>query len=176
MLQVPPTTMDPVPEANGPADPPAPVPTTAPVPPDPNATGREGATEPGEPTEPEESSRDESRAEQARLAAARRERERERLRHERQRREQEQAQATAPPPPPPDPTPPARDNGFLTLATTPWTQVSLNGRPLGTTPLIRVSLPPGNHTLRLVNRERGIDQTYRVTITAGETLTRRVGL
>jgi len=64
----------------------------------------------------------------------------------------------------------------LTLATTPWTHVSLNGRDLGTTPLIRVELAEGPHTLRLVNRESGIDQTYRVRIEAGQTLARRVGL
>ncbi|MGE0789243.1 MAG: protein kinase [Sandaracinaceae bacterium] len=90
---------------------------------------------------------------------------------------------------PPDPTPPppsveestaagtpATGLGFLTLATTPWTEVSENGRVLGTTPLIRVELPAGQHRLRLVNREQGIDEPYRVTIRPGETLSRRIGL
>ncbi len=80
------------------------------------------------------------------------------------------------PEPTPAPPAPAPASGFLTLATTPWTEVSLGGRSLGTTPLLRVELPAGTHALRLVNREQGVDETYRVTIRAGETLSRRVGL
>jgi serine/threonine-protein kinase len=77
-------------------------------------------------------------------------------------------------PPPPDPTP--HGPGFLSLVTSPWTQVTLDGRSLGETPLVRVSLPPGSHTLRLRNAEAGIDETYEVTIRSGETVSRRLGL
>jgi hypothetical protein len=35
---------------------------------------------------------------------------------------------------------------------------------------------PGTHTLQLSNPEQGIDETYRVTIRSGETVTRRLGL
>jgi serine/threonine-protein kinase len=77
-------------------------------------------------------------------------------------------------PPPPDPTP--HGPGFLSLITSPWTQVTLDGRSLGETPLVRVSLPAGSHTLRLRNAEAGIDETYEVTIRSGETLSRRLGL
>jgi serine/threonine-protein kinase len=66
--------------------------------------------------------------------------------------------------------------GFLTLMTSPWTRVALNGRDLGETPLIRVRLPVGRHTLRLVNPDEGISETYEVEIRAGETTTRRLGL
>ena len=79
-------------------------------------------------------------------------------------------------PEPPTPAAPSEAPGFLTLATTPWTRVRLGSRDLGTTPLIRVELPPGTHTLQLSNPEAGIDQTYRVTIRPGETVTRRLGL
>ncbi len=167
VLRVEPTTMDPVPE-----DPPAnPVaedpPVVAPVV---DAPVVAPLDEPVAPTA-DEPARDPREAE--RLAAARRER----LRRERLRRDEEQARPEpALPPPVEQPAPPRESNGFLTLATTPWTTVSLNGRALGTTPLIRLPLPPGSHVLRLQNRERGIDQTYRVTIVAGETLSRRVGL
>ena len=34
----------------------------------------------------------------------------------------------------------------------------------------------GTHTLHLTNPEQGIDQTYRVTIGPGESVTRRLGL
>lgn len=104
--------------------------------------------------------------------------ERRRRREERRLRAREAAAAAATPPPasPPEPRPAVAETGRLTLATTPWTEVSLNGRPLGTTPLLRIELPAGPHTLRLVNQAAGIDRTYRVVIPAGGLLTRRVGL
>jgi serine/threonine-protein kinase len=76
----------------------------------------------------------------------------------------------------PEPAAPSGAPGFLTLVTTPWTRVRLGARDLGTTPLIRLELPPGTHTLHLENPEQGITDTYRVTITSGETVTRRLGL
>lgn len=127
--------------------------------------------EPGGSTEPETESPEPMRLssrERARIAAARR------ARREREGREPQVVERV--PEPTVEPRPLAQDNGFLSLATTPWTNVSLNGRDLGTTPLMRVELPPGSHTLRLVNREAGIDQTYRVTIQPGQALSRRVGL
>jgi serine/threonine-protein kinase len=87
---------------------------------------------------------------------------------------------TPTPPPTTESTPPAqvepRGPGFLSLVTSPWTNVTLDGRALGETPLVRVSLPAGNHTLRLRNPEAGIDETYEVTIRPGETTSRRLGL
>ncbi|GAB4203541.1 MAG: hypothetical protein OHK0013_17730 [Sandaracinaceae bacterium] len=86
---------------------------------------------------------------------------------------------TAPEPPQPTPEPeraPSHGHGFLSLVTSPWTSVTLDGRPLGETPLVRVSLPAGTHTLRLRNPEAGIDESYEVTIRSGETTTRRLGL
>lgn len=71
---------------------------------------------------------------------------------------------------------PAAAFGFLILDTVPWSQVSLDGRSLGTTPILRERLPAGPHTLLLVNPERGLRQRYRVTIRPGETTRRRVGL
>ena len=85
--------------------------------------------------------------------------------------------AVVPPAPPETTRPePARGPGFLSLVTSPWTEVTLEGRSLGETPLQRVSLPPGTHTLRLRNSEAGIDETYEVTIRPGEAVTRRLGL
>jgi serine/threonine-protein kinase len=42
-------------------------------------------------------------------------------------------------------------NGTLKLHIVPWAEVSLDGRPLGTTPLKPLSLPPGAYTVRLQN-------------------------
>jgi serine/threonine-protein kinase len=78
------------------------------------------------------------------------------------------------PPPPSEPTP--HGPGFLSLVTSPWTQVTVEGRALGETPLVRAPLPAGTHTLRLRNSEAGIDETYEITIRSGETTSRRLGL
>jgi serine/threonine-protein kinase len=44
--------------------------------------------------------------------------------------------------------PPERGTGTLAVATTPYSEVYLGGRHLGTTPFRGVSLPAGSHTLR----------------------------
>ncbi|MEO0322011.1 MAG: serine/threonine-protein kinase [Myxococcota bacterium] len=66
--------------------------------------------------------------------------------------------------------------GFLTLDTAPWSHVDLNGRRLGTTPLLRVELPTGRHTLTLTNPEQNIATRYTVTIEEGRVYARRLGL
>jgi len=81
-----------------------------------------------------------------------------------------------PQPPPPAPAPPAEEPGYLTFDTYPWTKVSENGRALGTTPLVHISLTAGPHTLTLENPDQGIKQTYSVTIKSGDTASHRLGL
>jgi serine/threonine-protein kinase len=61
--------------------------------------------------------------------------------------------------------------GRLTFDTVPWTEVFLDGKKLGVTPLVELALPAGRHTLRLVNAEKQIDRGYEVTISTDETLT-----
>lgn len=90
------------------------------------------------------------------------------------------------PPPPrttaarPSPAPAATSaeeksgTGYLTLDTYPWTRVSLGGRVLGDTPLVRAQLPAGTHTLVLENSGEKIRQTTVVTIKPGETVSRRL--
>jgi serine/threonine-protein kinase len=80
-----------------------------------------------------------------------------------------------------DPRPPAPAHadvefGFLTLDTSPWSQVTADGVSLGQTPIVRAKLSAGPHTLVLVNSERGLSTTYQVTIEAGKTTVRRLGL
>lgn len=74
------------------------------------------------------------------------------------------------------PTPVAVETGLLNLDTTPWSTVSVGGRVLGQTPIVGASLPAGTHVLVLSNPELGLKTTYQVTITAGHTTARRVGL
>ncbi|HEU4408001.1 MAG TPA: serine/threonine-protein kinase [Polyangiaceae bacterium] len=83
-------------------------------------------------------------------------------------------QAPAPPPSDEPPATAPAANGFLTLDTYPWTRVSVGGRALGTTPVVRVPLPPGTHTVVLENPEKGLRQVTSVTIKSGETTSRRL--
>jgi serine/threonine protein kinase len=69
---------------------------------------------------------------------------------------------------PPTPAPAPTGPGFLSLATEPWTKVSLSGEPLGSTPLFKKSLPAGRHTLLLVNEGANIRQSRVVDIKPGE--------
>ncbi len=77
---------------------------------------------------------------------------------------------------PPAPAPIIAETGLLNLDSTPWSIVSVGGRVLGQTPIVGASLPVGTHTVFLSNPELGLKTTYQVTITAGHTTARRVGL
>jgi serine/threonine-protein kinase len=75
-------------------------------------------------------------------------------------------------------SPPVTENatGFLTLDTTPWSNVSIKGKTIGQTPLIHVKLQTGVHMLVLSNPDLGIETSFPVRIVEGETTTKRVGL
>ena len=66
--------------------------------------------------------------------------------------------------------------GHLNLDVEPWVEVSLDGRPLGTTPLIAVPLPSGTHELRLVRSSHAIDRRHRVVIEADRTTAQQIDL
>ncbi|HVU00414.1 MAG TPA: serine/threonine-protein kinase [Polyangiaceae bacterium] len=79
-------------------------------------------------------------------------------------------------PDPPTDTAAAPTFGALTLDSSPWALVSVQGKPLGQTPIVGAKLPAGTHVLTLVNPELGLKTTYAVTIEAGKTTSRRIGL
>ena len=85
-------------------------------------------------------------------------------------------EAAQPTPPVAPAAPETAARGFLSLVTSPWTTVTVDGRSLGETPLQRVPLAPGTYSLRLRNPDAAIDETYEVTIEAGATTTRGLGL
>ena len=68
------------------------------------------------------------------------------------------------------------ETGLLNLDSMPWSSVTMNGRPLGQTPLLGIKLPVGTHVLTLRNSDLGLETQYSVTIEAGRTVSRRVGL
>ncbi|MBN2361133.1 MAG: PEGA domain-containing protein, partial [Deltaproteobacteria bacterium] len=58
--------------------------------------------------------------------------------------------------------------GALTLDTTPWTRVTIDNDPYGSTPVFKIKLAPGRHKLRLVNEQENIDVSKTVEIKSGQ--------
>lgn len=65
-------------------------------------------------------------------------------------------------------------SGFVTLDTYPWTRVSVGGKVLGNTPLVKVPLAAGTHTLTLENAEEKLSERVTITVKAGETVSKRL--
>jgi hypothetical protein len=83
------------------------------------------------------------------------------------------AQPEPQPEPEPEPAAPSRGvgTGTLRVQTRPWSKVSIDGRPVGTTPLMNVPLSAGSHTLTFTNDDFGIKKVVKVQIEAGQVLT-----
>jgi serine/threonine-protein kinase len=78
---------------------------------------------------------------------------------------------TTPPPPPtttPTATPPAECFGALTVDTTPWSKVTIDGDPYGTTPLYVRRIKGGAHKVVFENEAEGIKTTRSVTTKCDE--------
>jgi hypothetical protein len=81
------------------------------------------------------------------------------------------------PPPPVQPStttlpaPPAY--GFLLVVAEPWAEVTINGEKVGETPMGRIRLSAGEHTISLLNENFAGLITDRVSIPADETVTRK---
>lgn len=65
------------------------------------------------------------------------------------------------------------EEGYLTLASYPWTKVSEGGRALCLTPCVKVPLTPGIHLLVLENESATVKQSASVTIRSGEVTVKR---
>jgi hypothetical protein len=50
--------------------------------------------------------------------------------------------------------------------------VVVDGRPIGNTPQMSISLPPGSHRVELINEQFNIHETLTVQIQPGETVRR----
>ncbi|RMG59245.1 MAG: PEGA domain-containing protein [Deltaproteobacteria bacterium] len=58
--------------------------------------------------------------------------------------------------------------GFLSVNVYPWAYVRVDGKVIGTTPLIEVPLPAGEHRLELFNDRLGIRREKKITLGDGE--------
>jgi hypothetical protein len=59
-------------------------------------------------------------------------------------------------------------HGYLHVNSMPWSEVLVDGRRVGNTP-IRMTLSPGAHQVTLVSTSTGVRRTQRVQIRSGET-------
>ena len=66
--------------------------------------------------------------------------------------------------------PAASGNGTLNINAIPVSNVLVDGRPMGQTPKMGVSLPPGSHTVMFVNSDYG-RKSKSVTVEAGKSQT-----
>lgn len=66
--------------------------------------------------------------------------------------------------------------GLLRLNSRPWSQVYVDGRMVGNTPQMGLSLSPGSHSIRLVNQQMGLSKTFSVSIKPGQMVTKIVDL
>lgn len=67
------------------------------------------------------------------------------------------------------PAAPAAGEAFLNINSRPASTVLLDGRPLGPTPRVKVSVTPGTHTVLFVNAEESLKKSVSITVAAGET-------
>jgi serine/threonine-protein kinase len=80
---------------------------------------------------------------------------------------------TLPPRPPikkPPPTLPvveSKEPGTLQVVVLPWGDVTVDGRPAGTTPIQPLTLPPGQHTVVVKNAELGASRTMKTIVKPG---------
>jgi Spy/CpxP family protein refolding chaperone len=59
-------------------------------------------------------------------------------------------------------------HGTVTIATTPWAEVYLDGKKIGTTPIAKIKIPAGKHKLTLVSPDLDVKINKTFTIGAGE--------
>lgn len=76
------------------------------------------------------------------------------------------------PRPTPTPTESAEENtgpGMIQVVCSPWGNVSIDGRPVGMTPIGAVSVPPGSHTVTATNSDLGASRAATVKVVSGKT-------
>jgi serine/threonine-protein kinase len=59
--------------------------------------------------------------------------------------------------------------GFLNINSIPPSTCFIDGKPLGPTPKVHVSVTPGPHQVRFVNSEQNLQKTISVSVSPGET-------
>lgn len=77
---------------------------------------------------------------------------------------------------PPEPAPVrAASVGWVTVDSYPWARVTVDGRDVGVTPVVRLALPPGAHTVLLESPSTGARRVAVLEVVEGEVVSRRFG-
>lgn len=63
-------------------------------------------------------------------------------------------------------------SGYVTLNSSPWAKITIDGKPFGSTPIFKKKLSAGRHKVRLVNEEMGVNVTRTITVEGGRVLKR----
>ena len=79
------------------------------------------------------------------------------------------------PPPPPPPPKPSGPPGFITIDSTPvYAVIYIDGKNKGETPLVKILVPPGKHTVKAVSPSGSV-KTFTINIESGKVApTRRI--
>jgi len=72
-------------------------------------------------------------------------------------------------------TPASTEPGRLTFASSPWCNVTVDGRSAGQTPVVNFSVPPGRHTIVCTNPTAG-SQRVVINVAPGQTVRRSIRL
>ncbi len=70
-----------------------------------------------------------------------------------------------------DAEPSGGGTGTLRVNSQPWSEIHIDGRRIGTTPQMNLSLAAGRHRVTFINPDINVRETVTVTIRAGETET-----
>jgi hypothetical protein len=65
---------------------------------------------------------------------------------------------------------------MLRINTRPWSQVFIDNRLVGNTPLMGIPIPSGKHNVTLVNPTFGMRKSMSVSVRPGETITKIIAL
>jgi len=74
------------------------------------------------------------------------------------------------------PAPAVAGGGTLRVNSRPWSQVFIDGKLVGNTPQLGISLSPGSHKLKLVSPDLGLTKQLTVKVDKGKTTTKVVNL
>ena len=77
--------------------------------------------------------------------------------------------ATTPPTPAKTAEPAAAGQATLNINSIPPSNAVLDGKPLGPTPKMGISVSAGAHTVTFINSDQNLKKTVSVTVKAGET-------
>ncbi|HET8936877.1 MAG TPA: PEGA domain-containing protein, partial [Polyangiales bacterium] len=66
--------------------------------------------------------------------------------------------------------------GILRINSRPWSNIFVDGQPVGHTPQMNLQLPAGQHQITLINNEMQLRKAINVMITPGQTTTQTVNL